>query len=419
MRVVDTRRCPVRKLNRVAAAVSLATLAGSMGCSAGAFTNPLSLGKSKPDSTLAAAPPFDRSYDELASAQRDRKMASPALGMGDEVEPTGMKKFSNSVSNNSVTKGLKSAWGKTTSSTGAFLTSRKGIEPSATSMYSETGDIDADFLVAFAKNEVAKENYAGAIVKYEGALKLDKTNKGALLGLAHVYDAQGNLNKATTYYRQAVKAHPKDAAAHNDLGLCYARQNRLQDAGASLDQAVKLAPENPLYRNNIAKVLVEMGYAEPALAHMTEVHGEAIAHYNVGCLLYERGQVEESLDHFSLAFEKDRTMTAAYEWAVSVQQELSASNTMLAQHTPADAPVTATDNRLASQQTSTRRAPQLTPSWASDADHSTQPAAAPSPDAQNGYYTVEPDPSSMTTGNPDSSYRLPPVDTAYRAPSRY
>lgn len=408
----------MRKLKRITAAVSLATLAGSLGCSSGSsFTNPLSFGK-KPDSTLAAAPPFDRTYDELAAAQRDRKIASPALGMGDDVEPGTAKKLSRSMTDNSVTKGIKSAWNKTTASTSALLTSRKGAEANPTSMFNDTGDPDADFYVAFARNEVAKKNFPGAIKQYELALAKDPSHQAALLGMAHIFDSQGNLNKAMVYYRQAVKAHPQDATGHNDLGLCYARQNRLQEAAQSLERAVQLEPNNPRYRNNIAKVLVEMGYPEPAFAHLAEAHGEAVAHYNVGCLLYERGDREGALEHFATAYEMDRTMAAAYEWTVAVQNELDPTGNMLAQAAPAGPTATATDGRYASQPT-TAGAPQLTPSWASDADRSTVPAAAPSPDAQNGYYPVEPDPAAMTPKGADSSYRLPPVDTAYRAPSRY
>lgn len=409
----------MRKLNRFAAAVSLATLTGSLGCSSGAFTNPLSLGKSKPDSTLAAAPPFDRSYDELASAQRDRKLASPALGMGDDVEPGTMKKLSRSVSDNSVTKGIKSAWNKTSKSTSDLFTTQKGAEANSISMFNEVGDPDAEFLVAFARNEEAKGNLNGAIQKYQDALKLDANCKSALIGLARVYDSQGNLNKAMALYRQAVKAHPKDATAHNDLGLCYARQNRLQEASQSLERAVKLAPDKTLYRNNLAKVLVELGYNEPALAHLTVAHGEAVAHYNLGCMLYERGQAEASLEHFATAYEKNQQLTSAYDWAVAVQNELDPSAVAGIPQDPSSAPaVTATDNQYASQ-TASRVPPQLTPSWASDADHSSAPAAAPSPDAQNGYYPVEPDPAAMSPASADGSYRLPPIDTAYRAPSRY
>ncbi len=286
-------------------------------------------------------------------------------------------------------------------------------------MFNEVGDPDAEFLVAFARNEEAKGNLNGAIQKYQDALKLDANSKSALIGLARVYDSQGNLNKAMALYRQAVKAHPKDATAHNDLGLCYARQNRLQEASQSLERAVKLAPDKTLYRNNLAKVLVELGHTEPALAHLTVAHGDAVAHYNLGCMLYERGQVEASLEHFATAYEKNQQLTSAYDWAVAVQNELDPSAVAGMPQDPSSAPaVTATDSQYASQ-TASRVPPQLTPSWASDADHSSAPAAAPSPDAQNGYYPVEPDPAAMSPASAGGSYRLPPIDTAYRAPSRY
>lgn len=406
----------MRKLWRFSAAVSLVSLTGSLGCSTGAsFTNPLGLGKSKPGTNLAAAPSFDKNYDQIAAAQRDRKIASPGLGMDQEVEASTAKKLSRSMTDNSVTKGIKSAWNKTAQSTSEVFTTRKGPPPSPISLSVDSGEPDADLCVAVARLEESKNNFAGAEKSYMRALDLDPNYKDALLGLARMHDRQGNLTKATAYYRQAAQAHPKDATAHNDLGLCYARQNRLQEAAMSLEKAIKLAPDKPLYRNNIAKVLVEMGYPDPALPHLAAAHGEAVAHYNIGCLLYDRGEVESSLEHFATAYQQDNQLTAAHEWTVLVQNELGiGAKAALASREPASA--TASDSQSFAQAPASA-APQLTPSWASDADHSNYPAAAPSPDGANGYAPVETDPAAF--GGGESSHRLPPVDTAYRAPSRY
>jgi hypothetical protein len=83
------------------------------------------------------------------------------------------------------------------------------------------------------------------------------------------------------------------------------------------------------------------------------------------------------------------------------------------------AAITATDNRLASQLPDRSAAPSLSPSWSNGADRSTYPAAAPSPDEATGYVPSEPDPASYSPSPSDMTHRLPPIDTAYRAPSRY
>ncbi len=408
----------MRKLWRFSAAVSLAALTG---CSSGSWlSNPLALGKSKPGTNLSAAPSFDKNYDEIASLQRDRKVSSSGLGMDQEVEPGAAKKLSRSVTDNSMTKGIKSAWNKTTKGTANLLTPRKTPPPNSISVFNDDGgEADAGLFVALARHDRAKNNMAAAEKHYLEALKLEPTNKEALLELARVHDGQGNLAEAMSYYKKAVAAHPQDATAHNDLGLCFARQNRLQDAAKELEKAITLAPDKPLYRNNIAKVLVVMGYPEPALAHLAKAHGEPTAHYNLGCLLYEQGEAEAALEHFSLAYAQDRSLTDAYQWAVAVQNELQpqSGQAIAANRAPNAAALASDEVRVA--QAPASAAPSLTPSWASDADRSTFPAAAPSPDGANGYAPVETDPSAFGPANGDSTHRLPPVDTAYRAPNRY
>ena len=59
-----------------------------------------------------------------------------------------------------------------------------------------------------------------------------------------------------------------------------------------LRQAVKLEPKRKLYRNNLATVLVDMGRTDEAWDELSSVHTPAVAHYNLGYLLYQ-GAVPE------------------------------------------------------------------------------------------------------------------------------
>jgi len=414
----------LRKVWRLSAALSLATLAGSLGCSSSSswLSNPLSLGKSRSGSKFADAPAFN--YEELAAKQADRKVSSHGLGMDQGVEPGTMKKLSNSVTNNPVSKGIKSAWTKTSRKTGEMFTTHEGAA-NPISLSVETGDVDADLHVSLARLEEAKGNFPAAEKRYQSALADDSEHLNALIGMARLYDRRGDLPKATAYYNRAVKAHPEDATAHNDLGLCFARQNRLQEAAQSLDRAVQLAPEKALYRNNIATVLVAMGHDEPALAHLTAAHEVPVAHYNLACMLNDRGETSAAIEHYSLAYEQDQSLTQAYDWAVALQnQSAPPTEEAYAANVPAEpsSMITATDDRLAAQpepSVQRRVAPPLTSSWSPVADHGTFPAAAPSPDGATGYAPAEPDPAAYGPSQGDLTHRLPPIDTAYRAPSRY
>ena len=54
--------------------------------------------------------------------------------------------------------------------------------------------------------------------------------------------------------------------------------------------AAAAQPPYPLYRNNLAAVLVDLQRYDEALRHLAAVHAASVAHYNLGFLLAERHQ---------------------------------------------------------------------------------------------------------------------------------
>ena len=62
-----------------------------------------------------------------------------------------------------------------------------------------------------------------------------------------------------------------------------------------------MAPKNPLYRNNIATVLVDQCRFREAFTNLREVHSEAAAYYNLGCLLNKKGNTPAAMQNFALA----------------------------------------------------------------------------------------------------------------------
>jgi TPR repeat protein len=125
-------------------------------------------------------------------------------------------------------------------------------------------------------------------------------------------DRQNQLQVAENLYRRACTANPQHAGAINDLGLCLARQNKFEQSVQLFEQAIQLQPDKALYRNNAATVLVQMRQDQRALAHLAAVHGPAVANYNLGKLLVDRGRPHESIIYFQSAAELDPTMEAAH-----------------------------------------------------------------------------------------------------------
>lgn len=198
-----------------------------------------------------------------------------------------------------------------------------------------SGPTTPSLYVAMAQMSDQGGNAAHARSMYQQALKIDEKNLDALLGLARLEDREGNLQEALRIYQQAVNNHPEDARALNDLALCQARCGDMQKSYELLSQAVKMRPEKQLYRNNIAKVLIEMNQLDQAAKHLFAVYDPAVANYNMAALLQERGRTAEAVPflHRALAanpqFTEAHTMLTNITGGAQVQQATAAMTTAL------------------------------------------------------------------------------------------
>jgi tetratricopeptide (TPR) repeat protein len=147
---------------------------------------------------------------------------------------------------------------------------------------------------------------------YRQALSIEPNKLDAMLGLARLEDREGRLDEALKIYQQAAAAHPQNAKVLNDLGLCYARSGQFTDSARVLDQAVRLQPKKALYRNNIAKVLTQVDRVDEAVAHLSAVHPPAVAQYNMGVLLRQRGKTVEAIHFLTAASHIDPQLRPAH-----------------------------------------------------------------------------------------------------------
>lgn len=174
-----------------------------------------------------------------------------------------------------------------------------------------SGPPTAELYLSMAQMSDQGGNKEHARNMYRQAISMQPNNLDALLGLARLEDREGRLNEALRIYQQAAAAHPQDAKALNDLALCQARSGQLPLSIQTLEQAVRLQPDKALYRNNIAKVLAEMNRVDEAVAHLQAVHPPAVAQYNMGILLQQRGRTDEAIHFFTAASHIDPQLQAA------------------------------------------------------------------------------------------------------------
>ena len=154
---------------------------------------------------------------------------------------------------------------------------------------------------------------------YQAALAMDRHHLGAMLGYARLYDRRGNPSEAFEVYRRAVHVHSEEPSVYNHLGLHYDRRGMPKEAAAALAEAVRLKPDEPLYRNNLAHVLVQLDDLPAAYEHLHAVHGEAVAYYNLGYLLHQRGRRDAAIQHLAAALRRNPSLGPARQLMSQLQ----------------------------------------------------------------------------------------------------
>jgi len=94
-------------------------------------------------------------------------------------------------------------------------------------------------------------------------------------------ESERQFDSAARFYRLAVKMSPGNASALNALGILSARQGKLSDARRALSRAVAVDPATPVYRNNLATVLVDQQRYDDALRQLVAAGGSQIGRHNL------------------------------------------------------------------------------------------------------------------------------------------
>lgn len=223
----------------------------------------------------------------------------------------------------SMSKSIGDAFKKATSAVGSAFTFQPQVIPAAdpVSLSSRPEKINVE--VYFHAGRVSEQNgnLEHATKQYSRALDTEPDHLPTLISLARLHDRQGQFADAEKMYRRAIAADPKNAMAHNDLGFCLARQDRRQEALFELRTAAQLDANRKLYRNNLATVLVADGQINEAWRELHTVHPPAVAHFNLGFLLYHTGKKEEARQQFELAHAADARLTVARQMLEKLDAE--------------------------------------------------------------------------------------------------
>ena len=208
--------------------------------------------------------------------------------------------------------------------------SDNGSQGDPTSLKNVPKKIDANVYGKAAEVLEKRGDFSGALEQYERGLKADPNDSLMLVKQARLLARLGEYQLAEKSYQRAIQAASDEVLPVHDLGLFYAERGRIDAALTMLAMAVKLEPENPRYRNNLARVLIDVDRVDDAVAQLEVVLSPAKAHYNAGYLLRERKAYQQARTQLKQAIKLD----PSFEEAKYLLADLPASSQFTSAPTP-------------------------------------------------------------------------------------
>ena len=126
---------------------------------------------------------------------------------------------------------------------------------------------------------------------YQFVLDEQPKSVQAVLGLARLDQLAGRTDQAEQGFQKALQLNPNEPHVLDAVGQFYVSQKRWNEAVEMLQRAMAAAPNDKTYRYHLAVALARSGDIATAMPHFSKTVGDAQAHYNVGYILYEQGQL--------------------------------------------------------------------------------------------------------------------------------
>ena len=175
--------------------------------------------------------------------------------------------------------------------------------------------------LAYARWQEQLGNFTEAKSSYERLLDSNPKSPEAIVGLARIDQLAGRTFEAERGFHRAMKMRPDDPAVMDAFGQFYASQERWNDAIGMLQKATQKAPTEPDYRYHLAVAMARSGDIDASRPHFAKTVGDAESHYNIGYILYERGQLEQAEQEFLQAILKKPQLDEAQAMYDEVRAE--------------------------------------------------------------------------------------------------
>ncbi len=191
---------------------------------------------------------------------------------------------------------------------------RTGSDEAAAAWYRESLTRDPGYLPAI-RNLGATLNRLGRFAEAADVLERAPNDAAALNNLGDTLLNQGRAAQAAQTLRRALAIDPESPEALNNLGTALARSGDIADAWQVWRSAIRVKPDFALAHNNLANSLNGAGRWEEARLHFEEALRDAsyaVARYNYGTALAERGELDAAERRLTEAVRLDPSLAEAH-----------------------------------------------------------------------------------------------------------
>jgi tetratricopeptide (TPR) repeat protein len=176
-----------------------------------------------------------------------------------------------------------------------------------------------------------KDDLPGAIAEWREAIRLDPQLADAHYSLGVTLWQSGDFADAAEELRQAIQVQPNYAEAYYTLGTVLKQMNQLPEAAEALRQAIRLDPDFAGAHTTLASVLRQLGDGAGAAAEgkagaemtkaKTDLQAATFA-TNSGRRLLSAGDLDGAISQFRTAIRVEPSYAVAhYELGLALSQK--------------------------------------------------------------------------------------------------
>jgi tetratricopeptide (TPR) repeat protein len=157
-----------------------------------------------------------------------------------------------------------------------------------------------------------------ALQVYQELLQKDPRSVQALLGLGHLYEVTGELEKLSEVERRAKSLHPTNPKVWAWVAVHRAQAKDFEAAAECYHRATELDPDNRQYRIHLGLTLARAGRYDEGREWLVQSMREAEARYNLAKMMLHNNEPDKARIELRMAIQADPALQAAKDELLSL-----------------------------------------------------------------------------------------------------